>query len=678
MVRFLRSSPWMPAQDETPWHALDVVSAVERLATDPQRGLDVSALGELRMRYGPNELPAARQRPLWMVFLNQFRSPLIYLLFGAAAVALLLRETKDAIVIFIVVLLNALIGAYQEGRAEQALAALRRLASQKARVIRGGREEMIDARDLVPGDLLVLVAGDAVTADARVTDHASLQIAEAALTGESVPVSKTTGVIAPESALADRTNMVYAGTHVTAGRARAIVVATGTATEIGHIAALAEGGTPHKTPLERRVETFGRYLMVVALITFAVFIAVGMAARIRLADIVMVGISQVVGLIPEGLPVAMTVALAIGVQRMARRRAIVRRLSAVETLGSTTVICSDKTGTLTRNEMTVTALWLPGRGLLSVTGGGYAPEGTLLQAGAEVDLEAADDVRRFAEACVLCNDAQVVGPDDRDSRWRAVGDPTEAALVTFAMKVGLVPDAVREGQPRRAEIPFDPAIKLMATQHDTAAGTRIVLKGAAEAILPLCALDEAIRTEAQAMVETMAAQALRVLAVAELLGAQIDGRLGAAAFRGRARLLGLVGQIDPPRSEAATAVATCLAAGIRPVMVTGDHKVTGLAVARTLGIARGGDIAMDGVELEGMDDAALASGIDRIRVFARVHPAQKLRIVEAYQRRGEVVAMTGDGVNDAPALVRADVGVAMGITGTDVAKEAAKIVVTDD
>jgi magnesium-transporting ATPase (P-type) len=668
----------MLSHNETSWHALDVGSVVERLATDPLHGLDAAAPSALRARYGPNELPAARQRPQWVVLLSQFRSPLIYLLFGAAAVALVLRETNDAIVIFTVVVLNALIGAYQEGRAEHALTALRRMASQKARVIRGGSEEVIDARDLVPGDLLVLAAGDAVPADARVTDHASLQIAEAALTGESVPVSKTAAAIAPESALADRTNMVYAGTHVTAGRTRAVVVATGTATEIGHIAALAEGGRSQKTPLERRVETFGRHLMIASLLTFVAFLGVGLAARIRLADIVMIGISQVVGLIPEGLPVAMTVALAVGVQRMARRRAIVRRLSAVETLGSTTVICSDKTGTLTRNEMTVTALWLPGRGVLAVTGAGYAPEGKLLQSGAEVDADSADDVRRFAEACVLCNDAQVVGPDDRDPRWRAVGDPTEAALVTLAMKLGLVPHAVREGQPRRAEIPFDSAIKMMATQHETAAGARVVLKGAVEAILPLCALDETMRVEVQAVVETMAGQALRVLTVAELLGAQIDGRLGAEVFRGRATLLGLVGEIDPPRSEAAAAVATCLAAGIRPVVVTGDHKVTGLAVARALGIARAGDIAIDGVELDAMDDAALASEIDRIRVFARVHPAQKLRIVEAYQKRGEVVAMTGDGVNDAPALVRADVGVAMGITGTDVAKEAAKIIVTDD
>ncbi|HET7503025.1 MAG TPA: HAD-IC family P-type ATPase [Kofleriaceae bacterium] len=686
----------MALSEEPLWHALPAGSAVERLATDIERGLAEPALDELRRRFGPNELPAARQRPLWAVFLGQFRSPLIYLLFGAAAIALALGETKDATVIFIVVVMNSVVGAYQEGRAEHALAALRRLSSQKARVVRGGGEQILDARDLVPGDVLLLAAGDAVTADARLIDGAALQIAEAALTGESLPVAKTPAVVAAESVLADRTNMVYAGTHVTAGRARAVIVATGTATEIGHIASLAEGGGPQQTPLERRVEQFGRSLMFVAVGIFALFVAVGLAAGLPLAEIAMVGISQVVGLIPEGLPVAMTVALAVGVQRMARRRAIVRRLSAVETLGSTTVICTDKTGTLTRNEMTVTALWLVRPGELTVTGSGYAPDGRLLAGDAPVALDAAPDVRRLVEAAILCNDAHVLGPDDRDPRWRTVGDPTEAALVTLAIKAGLAPEALRAAQPRRAEIPFDSAIKMMATQHDTPGGPCVIVKGAAEAVLALCAgvrsgdatipLDDAGRRAALASAEAMAGRALRVLAVAEVRGAEagasnaarIDGRAGVDALRGRATLLGLIGQIDPPRAEAGAAVATCLTAGIRPVMVTGDHKITGLAVARTLGIARDGDLAVDGVELAAMTDDDLASRIDRVRVFARVHPAQKLRIVEAYQRRGEVVAMTGDGVNDAPALMRADVGVAMGLTGTDVAKEAAKIVITDD
>jgi magnesium-transporting ATPase (P-type) len=678
----------MAASEPIPWHALDADSTAVRLATDTQRGLAGDAIGELRQRCGPNELPAARERSRWLVFLDQFKSPLIYLLFGAAAIALALREIKDALVIFAVVLLNAAIGAYQEGRAEHALAALRQLSLQKARVVRDGQEQLVDARDLVPGDVLLLSAGDAVTADARVTDGAALHVAEAALTGESVPVSKSTCVIAVEATLADRTNMVYAGTHVTAGRARAVVVATGTTTEIGHIAALAEGGGPLKTPLERRVDRFGRYLMVVAIAIFALFVAVGLTTGVPLAEIAMVGISQVVGLIPEGLPVAMTVALAVGVQRMARRRAIVRKLSAVETLGSTTVICSDKTGTLTRNEMTVTALWVAGTGEIAVTGSGYAPEGRLMLGDAAVSLDAAPDVRQLLEAAALCNDAQVLGPDDRDPRWHTIGDPTEAALVTLAIKAGLSPDAMRDAQPRQAEIPFDAAIKMMATQHATASGSRVLLKGAAEAILALCtnvrvgdsvtSLDDARTRDALTSAEAMASRALRVLAVAEVSDAEIDANGGILSLRGRATLLGLVGQIDPPRAEAAAAVATCLVAGIRPVMVTGDHKGTGLAVARMLGIGREGDLAVDGTELDAMTDEVLASQIERISVFARVRPAQKLRIVEAYQRRGEVVAMTGDGVNDAPALVRANVGVAMGMTGTDVAKEAAKIIITDD
>jgi Ca2+-transporting ATPase len=624
-----------------------------------------------------NELPTARERSLAALFASQFRSPLIYLLFGAAGIALALRETKDAIVIFVVVLLNALIGAYQEGRAQHALTALRKMALQKARVVRGGREEMINARELVPGDVMLLAAGDAVTADARLIDGASVQIAEAALTGESVPVSKTIDVVAPGSPLVDRTNMVYAGTHVTAGRARSVVVATGKAAEIGRIATLAESGAAQKTPLERRVQTFGRYLMITAVITFALFVGTGLVAGLPLAEILMVGISQVVGLIPEGLPVAMTVALAVGVQRMAKRRAIVRRISAVETLGSTTIICTDKTGTLTRNEMTVTALWMPRTGDIEVTGTGYSPEGRLCWKGSEIATEHAPDLRALVEAVALCNDARVLGPDGHESQWRAVGDPTEAALITLALKAGLAPDVLRVAQPRRAEVPFDSSIKLMATQHATPHGPRVVLKGAAEAILALCSLDGEARTDVHAAIESMTSRALRVLAIAEAPGAELCGS-DVSSLRGKVELLGLVGQIDPPRAEVAVAVATCLAAGIRPVMVTGDHKLTGLAIAQQLGIARDSDRAVDGAELDTMSDDTLASEIEEIRVFARVHPAQKLRIVEAYQKRGEVVAMTGDGVNDAPALMRADVGVAMGITGTDVAKEAAKIVITDD
>jgi Ca2+-transporting ATPase len=428
-------------------------------------------------------------------------------------------------------------------------------------------------------------------------------------------------------------------------------------------------------------------VIVAAIAMFVLVNVIGLARGMAFGQILMVGISQLVGMIPEGLPVAMTIALAVGVQRMARRRAVVRRLAAVETLGSTTVICSDKTGTLTRNEMTVTALWLPDGRALTVSGAGYAPDGELLGDRGPVD-PIPDDVRALLEAGTLCNDAQLEGPCEDEPTWRPVGDPTEVALVTLAIKAGIVPRELRDQLPRRAELPFDPATKMMATQHDTPSGALVVVKGAPELVLELChaarldgrdvPLEGELRREVQAAVDRMAERALRVLAIGVVEGGEVDGRVGFDAYRGRVALLGLLGQLDPPRPEVKDAVARCRDAGIRPVMVTGDHKATGYAVARELGIARDGDAVVDGRELEGMSDAVLAERIEGIAVFARVHPAQKLRIVDAYQRRGDVVAMTGDGVNDAPALVKADVGVAMGIMGTEVAKESAEIVIGDD
>ncbi|MCK6470921.1 MAG: HAD-IC family P-type ATPase [Planctomycetes bacterium] len=670
------------------WHALALEDVFHRIHGEATHGLSRDEAARRLAGYGLNALPEAKHRSLLSVFLRQFASPLIYLLFVAAGIALALGHVSDAGVIFTVVLLNALIGAFQEGRAERAIEALRKLASHKARVVRGGQELIVEAREVVPGDVLVLDAGDAIAADARLLHGAALQIAEAALTGESVPVAKNLLPLAPDTPLADRRNMVYAGTHVTAGRARAVVVATGAATEIGHIAALAEAAEQPKTPLERRIAQFGRYIIIAAAVMFVVVNAIGLLRGMAFADIVMVAISQVVGMIPEGLPVAMTIALAVGVQRMARRQAVVRRLSAVETLGSTTVICSDKTGTLTRNEMTVTTAWLPDGRELAVTGTGYEPEGKFLEDGRKVDPAQMDALRMLLEAGTLCNDAHLQGPGESEPRWKPVGDPTEVALVTLAIKGGIVPSELRARWPRQAELPFDPGAKLMATQHPTDNRSRVIIKGAPEVLLGMChaarrdgediVLDDAARGAIQDAAERMASQALRVLAVGIVDGAEIDGRAGFAAFQGRVTLLGLVGQIDPPRPEVKDAVEQCREAGIRPVMVTGDHKATGYAIARTLGIARDGDAAVDGRELEAMSDAELAERIEDIAVFARVHPAQKLRIVDAYQKRHEVVAMTGDGVNDAPALVKADVGVAMGVTGTEVAKEAAKIVLRDD
>ncbi len=718
------------------WHAVAAPEVFQRVHGDAARGLSREEAVRRLAEHGPNTLPEAKHRPLWRVLLRQFASPLIYILFVAAVVAFAMGHLGDAVVILIVVLINAVIGTVQEGRAERSMEALRRLSALKVRVLRGGQEEIIEAHNLVPGDLVLLSAGDAVGADARLLEAAALEAAEAALTGESLPVAKHPEPLPEDTSLADRRNMVYSGTHIAAGRGRAVVVATGLATEVGKIARLTAAAADPKTPLELRIHQFGHYLVGAAIGLFILVVAIGLVRGLPFGEILMVAISQMVSMVPEGLPVAMTIALAVGMQRMAKRGAIVRRLAAVETLGSTSVICSDKTGTLTKNEMTVTALWLGDGRQIEITGAGYSPEGKLLAAGS--DTTCADDpaLRSLLEAVALCNDAQLVRPDDSDPRWRALGDPTEAALLTLAIKGCVELDPLRQRMPRRAEIPFDSAAKMMATQHGHGPRGRVFIKGAPEVVLDLCSMagaradthlplstteewgegrgegppgnetpplpspllppreareslqasgrvvkrpiDESFRRDVEAASSAMGARALRLLAVAELDDWALDEDAGFAQFKDRATFLGVIGQMDPPRDEVKAAVAECRAAGIRPVMVTGDHKLTGLAIARTLGIAREGDLAVDGRELEQMPEQDLRTNLDRISVFARVHPAQKLRIVEAFQAQKKVVAMTGDGVNDAPALASADVGVAMGITGTEVAKGAAKIVITDD
>ncbi|WP_088287531.1 HAD-IC family P-type ATPase [Ideonella sp. A 288] len=706
------------------WHALPVDQLLRHFELDPRQGLDSNAVQQARARHGPNALPEPPPKPLWRTFARQFKSPLIYILFVAAVLAVALGHRGDAMVILAVVLVNALIGSVQEGRAERSMAALRRLSALRVRVLRDGGELVVEARDLVPGDTVLLAAGDAVAADARLVEDAQLQVAEAALTGESVPVSKSVAPVSEATGLADRHCMVYSGTHVTAGRARAVVVATGVDTEVGRIAGLTEHAEEPKTPLEMRLEQFGRALVGAALGLFVLVVLLGLWRELPLAEVLMVAISQMVSMVPEGLPVAMTIALAVGMQRMAERGAIIRRLSAVETLGSTTIICSDKTGTLTRNEMTAVALWLPGGRVIAVGGIGYVPEGALDEGGAAADV-ADPTLRDLCMAAALCNDAQLLPPEEDRAGWTVLGDPTEGALLVLARKAGLAIEALRHAAPREAELPFDSDTKLMATRHRMAdAPRRVWIKGAPEAVLRLCRADGGTTLQAaRDAAEAMATQALRVLAFAAVDDDGLDAAAGFDALAGRARLLGLVGQIDPPREEVKVSVAECRAAGIRPIMVTGDHKLTGLAIARELGIAGDGERegspggtyregspggayregspggayregspggayregspggayrAVDGPELERMGEADLRAALPGIAVFARVQPAQKLRIVEALQACGEVVAMTGDGVNDAPALARADVGVAMGITGTEVAKSAAKIVITDD
>lgn len=686
-----------PSGSITPvWHEHPHDVVLAQLQSDAQQGLSTTEAERRLAQYGLNRLPSASHRSWASLMVAQLQSPLIYLLFVSAAVAFMLREYSDALVILVVVVANAIIGALQEGRAERSLEALQKLSELRVHVLRDGHEGVIEAHALVPGDILVLTAGDAVAADARILEGAAVEVAEAALTGESLPVPKHHAPLDRETLLADRKNMVYAGTHMSSGRARAVVVATGLSTEVGKVAAMTVAAEAPPTPLEKRIAQFGRWLVVASGVMFAAVVALGLLRGLPLGQILMVGIGQVVSMVPEGLPVAITVALAVGVQRMAAQGAIVRRLSAVETLGSTTVICSDKTGTLTRNEMTVTRLVLADGRTLEVTGAGYAPEGQFQPlepnpaAGPASPLFPGDDapLLTLLEAVVLCNDAELVAPDGADPRWRAVGDPTEAALLTLALKGGIRHETLKHRHPRVAELPFDANVRMMATQHQTPEGPLVVLKGAVESVLELCyarqvglerqPLDAHARAEVYTHADGLARDALRVLAVAVVHGMRLVPEAGYKGLKGQGVFLGLVGQLDPPREEVKQAVADCLAAGIRPVMVTGDHKVTGMAIAHMLGIAKADELAVDGRELEGLSEEALAEKLPRIAVFARVHPAQKLRIVTAFQRQGAVVAMTGDGVNDAPALARADVGVAMGITGTDVAKAAARVVLTDD
>ncbi|MFO1326816.1 MAG: HAD-IC family P-type ATPase [Rubrivivax sp.] len=657
----------------TAWHALTPEEALAACQGDAERGLDAAEAARRLAAHGPNAVPEQPPTPRWRVFARQFASPLVLILFVAVLLAVVLGHLGDAGVILLVVVVNAAIGTHQEGRAERSMASLRQLAALQVAVWRDGHEQRVPARELVPGDLLLLGAGDAVAADARLLQAAQLHVAEAALTGESVPVAKAVATLPAATTLADRHGMVYAGTQVTAGRGRALVVATGAHTEVGRIAGLTQAAREPRTPLERRIERFGRSLVAAALLLFVVVLALGLWRGMPIADVLMVAISQMVSMVPEGLPVAMTIALAVGMQRMAARGAIVRRLSAVETLGSTTVICSDKTGTLTRNEMTAVALWLPPGRQVTVGGSGWTPDGGFREGDAPFDPQDAT-LQALVRAAALCNDATL--QRDESGAWSVSGDPTEAALRVLAVKAGVDLAALDAAWPREAEHPFDSDTQLMATRHrGPDAPRRVFIKGSPEAVLRLCTHGPGLAAARRAA-DALAAQALRLLAVAQVDDDALDGSWD--DLIGRARLLGLVGQIDPPRDEARVAVAECRAAGLRPLMLTGDHKLTGLAIARQLGIARDGDRAVDGTELERMGEGELHDALPGIAVFSRVQPAQKLRIVQALQARGEVVAMTGDGVNDAPALAQADVGVAMGRGGTEVAKGAARIVVTDD
>jgi magnesium-transporting ATPase (P-type) len=667
-----------------PYHAQDIETVLLALGTDASHGLSEEEARARLERYGPNRLSERRRRGPLARFLLQFHNVLIYILLAAAAVTAALGHWVDSSVIVGVVAINALVGFIQEGKAEQALAAIRRLLSLRATVLRGGHVHHLEAEQLVPGDIVLLQSGDRVPADLRLIRVKNLHVDESSLTGESVPVEKAAEPVPAESPLAERRAMVYSGTFVTQGQGWGVVVATGDATELGRLSALIAEVRRIDTPLLRKLSTFGRWLGVAILALAAATFAFGVLARgYPPIEMFMAAVGLAVAAIPEGLPAIITITLALGVERMARRHAIVRVLPAVEALGSVTVILSDKTGTLTRNEMTVRAVVTAERHY-EVSGVGYAPHGAFLLGGKPVEPSAEPDLLELLRAALLCNDARL---ERRDGDWRIVGDPTEGALVVAAVKAGLDAAIEAERYPRRDVIPFESEQRFMATlHHDHAGHGFIYLKGAPERVLEMCSLERVAgedrplidRQRWQARIEGLAAQGMRVLAVATRAAPGTREGLRYADIETGLTLLGLAGLMDPPREEAIRAVAACQRAGIRVKMITGDHKATAVAVARALGIGAGEAAALSGPELDRLDSEALARLAPEIDIYARVTPEHKLRLVEALQARGEVVAMTGDGVNDAPALKRADVGIAMGQSGTEVAKEAAEIVLADD
>jgi magnesium-transporting ATPase (P-type) len=657
------------------------------LSAQPE-GLSQAEADRRLQRHGPNRLAESAPVSAWMRLLRQFNNTLLIVLMLAAAVTGWMGHWVDTAVIAAVVVLNAVIGFVQEGKAEKALAAIRHLLAPHAVVLRDGHARDVDAADLVPGDIVLLASGDRLPADVRLLQARNLRVDEAALTGESVPVDKAIEAVDEGAALGDRRCMGYAGTMVTQGQARAVVVATGAQTEMGRIGRLLETVEEGTTPLLRKMAAFGRTL------TFAIMalaaLLFGYATLVRqmpAAEVFMAAVGLAVAAIPEGLPAILTITLAIGVQRMAARHAVIRRLPAVETLGAVTVICSDKTGTLTRNEMTVQQVICAGQ-TLTVAGAGYAPEGAISLDGRVLEGETlracAPAAWALLQAAALCNDASL---HDEGGNWNLAGDPTEGALLTLAMKGGVVPVALQIERPRLEVIPFESEYRYMATLHADEAGGQVWLKGAPERVLAMCdtqlqpdgCMAPLVMADWLAAIEEQARAGRRVLALAgkRMPAGTVD--LDHAHVAEGLTLLGLVGIIDPPRQEAIEAVARCRQAGIRVTMITGDHAVTATAIAEQLGMGEAGQLrALTGPEIEAMDDAALREVVRETRVFARASPEHKLRLVRALQANGDIVAMTGDGVNDAPALKQADVGVAMGRKGTEAAKQAGAVVLADD
>ncbi len=663
------------------WHTKSTESVFTLLETSKE-GLAQEEVEKRLEKYGPNQLPTVRTRSAFLRFIYQFHNILIYVLLAAGMVTAILEHWVDAGVIFAVVLLNALIGFIQEGKAEDALRSIQQMLSPRAIVIRKGRQITIQAEDLVPGDIVTLQSGDKIPADLRLFRVKGLQIQESALTGESIAVEKTTDPVDKESVIGDRRCMAYSGTIVTHGQGNGIVIGTGADTQIGRISSLVSEVDSATTPLIRQMAQMARWLTIAILSVSLITFAFGLLVRDYAAvEMFLAAVSLAVAAIPEGLPAIMTITLAIGVQRMAHRHAIIRKLPAVETLGAVTVICSDKTGTLTRNEMTVSTI-ATAKDLFELSGTGYDPHGEISLAGRAVLTEERPLLEEVARVAMLCNDASL---EQKDGEWLVHGDPMEGALLVAGLKAGLDMEMEAKEYPRTDLIPFESEHRFMATlHHDHACDTFIFLKGAPEKILEMCTFQRGLNGNQPldkdywlARIEELAGHGQRVLALASKPGKPKQEELAFSDLEDGLIMLGMLGLIDPPREEAIEAVKVCQGAGIRVKMITGDHGATARAIAHQLQLVNTDDV-LTGTELEGMSDEVLSQRVLEVDIYARVNPEHKLRLVRSLQEHGLIVAMTGDGVNDAPALKRADVGTAMGHNGTEAAKEASEMVLADD
>lgn len=665
------------------WHNLTTEEVLQKLGSN-RSGLSEEKAVERIRQYGPNELKEKGRISPILVFLRQFASPLIYILLVAALIELLvMRKPTDAAVIFAVLLINSIIGFVQESRAERAMEALKRLAVLHAKVLRGGSVTRIASTHLVPGDVISLEAGDKVPTDARLIEVAALSVDESLLTGESVPVEKFTAPIAGEAIVADMGNMVHMGCAVVNGRGLAVVTATGMNTEIGRITTQVQDVKPPPTPLQRNVSRLGRYIGILVFGIIAVLISIGLAKSYSFEEMFALAVAAAVSAIPEGLPVMVTVVLALGIRRMVQRHALVRKLPAVETMGAVTVICSDKTGTLTESEITVRQIYLLDRDI-KITGVGYHPEGEFFENSKKLEPGADENLLLALRISALCNDSVL---KLEDGKYHVIGDPTEGALLVAALKAGLRQDMLQKEQRRLSELPFSSEKRYMATLHACQDNRAVIyVKGAVDSVLAMCRqirgngvtseLTPKKSTEIDKTNLEMASKALRVMALAYVECLPAPEQLSHEHLNGTLTFVGLAGMIDPPRLEAKKAVADCKRAGIKVVMITGDQKPTAVAIARELGLLEGE--ALTGLELDKLTNEELKGRIEHISVFARVEPLHKLRVVDALKSKGYTVAMTGDGVNDGPALRSADIGIAMGIKGTDVAREAADMVLTDD